>query len=236
MNVMEIRHWENLIPKAMQFYNPSNGTLVSSIDYKFQYNVTSGAHFGLKYQPGIFIYRLDESTSVFAPQFSLETLVYVHAHSPPATAKIIGIPTYDRPNIYTVAFRDGSISEYADDLLSPVSDTTQLTPSSLLPKWIKGGINVTLFLNYMPKPKHGTLQLSSEGHWYLYPGKQIDRNGIHMSNFEQTDRIFWTQANYSKVTLNLKTFVQLNLRFLSRIAFFIMFLLMGYSLSLPHHH
>jgi hypothetical protein len=171
---------------GIQFYNPSNGTLVSSIDYKFQHNVTSGAHFGLKYQPGVFIYRLDESTFVFAPHFSLDTSMYVHSHSPPATAKIIGIPTYDHPNIYTIAFRDGSISEYTDDLLSPVLDTTQLTPTSLLPKWITGGINVTLFLHNMLKLKHGTLQLSSEGQWYFYPGKQLDKNGIHLSNFEAT--------------------------------------------------
>jgi hypothetical protein len=32
---------------GIQFYNPSNVTLVSSIDYKFQPNVTSGSHFGL---------------------------------------------------------------------------------------------------------------------------------------------------------------------------------------------
>jgi hypothetical protein len=36
---------------GLQFYNPENGTLVSSIAYKFQNNLTSGAHFGLKYQP-----------------------------------------------------------------------------------------------------------------------------------------------------------------------------------------
>ena len=32
---------------GIQFYNPSNGTFVSSIDYRFQNNVTSGAHLGL---------------------------------------------------------------------------------------------------------------------------------------------------------------------------------------------
>jgi len=32
---------------GIQFFNPSNGTFVSSIDYKFQHNVTSGAFFGL---------------------------------------------------------------------------------------------------------------------------------------------------------------------------------------------
>jgi hypothetical protein len=41
---------------VLQFYNPIAGTLVSSIDYKWQPNVTSGAHFGFKYQPGVYIY------------------------------------------------------------------------------------------------------------------------------------------------------------------------------------
>ena len=30
-------------------YNPANGTFISSIDYRFQNNVTSGSYFGLKY-------------------------------------------------------------------------------------------------------------------------------------------------------------------------------------------
>jgi hypothetical protein len=40
---------------GLQFYNPANGTFVSSIDYRFQDNVMSGSYFGLKYQPGTFI-------------------------------------------------------------------------------------------------------------------------------------------------------------------------------------
>jgi hypothetical protein len=118
---------------AIQFYNPANGTLVSSIDYKFQLNVTSGAHFGFKYQPGVFIYRLDESTSVIAPKFEMDTSVYVHTHSPPSTARIIGIPTYDTPSIYTVAFKDGSISEYTADLLSAALIPASISVGSLLP-------------------------------------------------------------------------------------------------------
>ena len=78
---------------AIHFYNPANGTFVSSIDYKFQNNVTSGAFFGLKYQPGTFIYRLDKSTTIFAPKFLLDSSVYVHTHSPPSVAKVIGIST-----------------------------------------------------------------------------------------------------------------------------------------------
>jgi len=72
----------------------------------------------MHYQPGVFIYRLDESTSIFAPKYNLESLVYVHTHSPPSLGKIIGIPTYQTPDIYTVVFKDGSISEYTEDLLS----------------------------------------------------------------------------------------------------------------------
>ncbi len=103
---------------GLQFYNPATGTLISSIDYKLQSNVTSGSKFGYQYQPGTFFYRLDESTTVFAPTFALESKVLVHTHSPPHVATVIGIPTYDSPNRYTVAFKDGSISEYDANVLS----------------------------------------------------------------------------------------------------------------------
>jgi hypothetical protein len=118
---------------GIQFYNLSNGTLVSSINYKFQPNVTSEAHFGFKYQPGIFIYHLDESTSIYTPKFSLDSSVNVHTHCPPPIAKVIGIPTYDQPHIYKVSFRDGSISEYTEDLLS-----AQCTPYHYFQNGLRG--------------------------------------------------------------------------------------------------
>jgi len=157
---------------GIQFYNPSNGTFVSSIDYKFQPNVTSGSFFGLKYQSGTFIYRLDETTYIHAPKFLLNSQVYVHTHSPPSVAKVIGIPTYDTPNIYTVCYKDGSIAEYLDDQLSAVNSTVSTKPT-LLPNWIKGGCNATLFLADMPKPRHGKLQQSSDNCWHFFPGKGI---------------------------------------------------------------
>jgi hypothetical protein len=40
---------------SLQFYNLSSGTFVSSIDYAYQPNVTSGTKFDYTYQPGIFI-------------------------------------------------------------------------------------------------------------------------------------------------------------------------------------
>ena len=162
---------------GIQFYNPSNGTFVSSIDYKFQNSFTSGAFFGLRYQSGTFIYRLDESTSIFTPKFLLDSSVYVHFHSPPSLAKVICIPTYSSPNIYTVTFKDGTIAEYTDDLLS-VAHVTPSPTKSLLPSWIKGGSNATLFLHNMPKPRHGTLQLNENQEWIFYPGKQTSTNGI----------------------------------------------------------
>jgi hypothetical protein len=68
---------------GLQFYNPANGTFVSSIDCKFQLHTTSGAHFGYKYQPGAFIYRLDEFTSIFALKFALDfyaNAIHIHLH------------------------------------------------------------------------------------------------------------------------------------------------------------
>jgi hypothetical protein len=149
---------------SIQFYNPVNGTFVSSIDYKFQTNVTAGSQFGYKYQSGIFLYWLDESTHIFAPRYNLDTDVYVHAHSPPLLAKVIGIPTYKSPNFYTIVYPDGSISEYTNDLLSAAPSTS--SPVSSLPSWIKGGANAILFLHHMPKPRHGKLQ-QLDGHFSL---------------------------------------------------------------------
>jgi hypothetical protein len=165
---------------GLKFYNPRNGTIVSSIDYRFQDHVTSSAHFGLKYQPGTFIYRLDESSSIFEPKFALKSKVYVHTHSLPSSGTIIGIPTYNHPDIYTVAFPDGSLSEYSSDLLGPASPVCIPSSTSLLPKWIKGGAKATLFLEHMSKPCHGTLnQTSHDSVWYFYPGKSTDGIALH---------------------------------------------------------
>jgi hypothetical protein len=159
---------------GLQFYNPANGIFTSSIDYRFQHHVTSGAFFNPKYQPGVFIYRLDETNSVFAPKFSLDTYVHVHTHSPPSTAQVIGLPTYTNPNIYTMAFKDGSISEYMEDLLTAAPASVSFTSSSLLPSWIKVGANATLFLHSMSKPRHGTLKCSDTNEWSFYPGRSSD--------------------------------------------------------------
>ncbi len=164
---------------GLQFYNPANGTVVSSIDYKFQLHTTSGAYFKLRYQPGTFFYPLDESNIIFAPKFNLESTVLVHTHSPPSLATVIGLPTYEHPDIYTVSFKDGSISEYTENLLSLAPETIPVT-SSLLPSWVKGGANATLFLETMSKPRHGVLQFSSDN-WYFYPGKSTE--GILLPDF-----------------------------------------------------
>jgi len=165
---------------GLQFYNPRNGTLVSSIDYKLQENVTSGAHFGLKYQPGSFIYRLDESTTIFEPKFALESPVDVHTHSPPSRGTIIGIPTYNTPDLYTVVCPDGSLAEYTSDLLSRASPSPVSSSQSFLPKWIKGGAKATLFLENMSKPRHGTLNLSSrDSSCYFFPGKSTEGVILH---------------------------------------------------------
>jgi hypothetical protein len=172
---------------GLLFYNPVSGTMVSSIDYVLQPNVTSGARFGYKYQPGTLIYRLDESTTVFAPKFLLELKVLVHTHSPPHVATIVGLPSYHRPNIYTVSFADGSLAEYsgADNLLEELPKTfvDNSTSSTLLPFWIQGGANVTLFLHSMSKPRHGKVFQDEENTWVFCPGTTTDlTKGIKLQN------------------------------------------------------
>jgi len=164
---------------GLLFYNPENGTFVSSVDYKFQLHTTSGAHFNYKYQAGTFLYRIDETNSIFAPTFKVDSQVHVHTHSPPSLATVISIPTYQHPDVYTVVFRDGSVSEYTADLLSAAPEGSSPSPT-LLPKWIQAGVNATLFLEDMSKPKHGTLNMISN-EWYFYPGKS--KQGILLPNF-----------------------------------------------------
>jgi hypothetical protein len=82
-----------------------------SIDYKFQPHCASGARFGYKYQPGTFIYRLDESTTIFMPKLPLDSAVLVNTHCPPHLAKVIGIATYNTSDVCTVIFPDSSISD-----------------------------------------------------------------------------------------------------------------------------
>jgi len=174
---------------GLQFYNPINNTFVSSIDYKLLSNETSGTRFGYRYQLGTFIYRLDETTSVFAPKFAIDSQVYVHTHSPPHRASIIGIPTYSRPDIYTVSFADGSIAEYSDqsDLLEAIPPTASITTCPILPNWVTSQANATLFLSDMSKPRHGKLHNDDNNQWYFKPGNTSDPSKyIHLADFVST--------------------------------------------------
>jgi hypothetical protein len=70
------------------------------------------------------------------------------------------------------------------NLLSAVPPVSPSSVSSLLPKWIKGGVRATLFLQTMHQPKHGTLQVSSDHNWVFSPGKNSTNESIPLPNFE----------------------------------------------------
>jgi hypothetical protein len=94
---------------GLQFYNLANEIFVSSINHKFQPHVTSGARFGYHYQPGTFIYRLDESTSIFAPKFALGSSVFVHTHSPLMWQRLlVSLPRIDLIFIQLYSMMDQS--------------------------------------------------------------------------------------------------------------------------------
>jgi len=174
---------------GLQFLNPANGTIISSFDYTFLHRTTSGTHFGYTYQPGTFIYRLDETTTIHQPKFALDSTVLIPTHSPPHVAKIIGLPSYERPDIYTVLFADGSISEYSDqaNIIEASSVHEQLKQYSLLPSWVQNDTNATLFLSNMTKPRHGKLYLDTTNQWVFCPGNSKDiSTGIQLPDLSST--------------------------------------------------
>jgi len=74
----------------------------------------------------------------------------------------------------------------------------------LLPFWIKGGANATLFFNHMSKPRHSVLSLSETNDWYFYPGKS--KEGIllpdlvaNCQNWMDTVQLFKGHAKFKNV-------------------------------------
>jgi len=76
-------------------------------------------------------------------------MVYINTHSPPSLATVIGLPTYNNPDTYTVKFSDGTIAEYLGSShdMSLAPDLSSQHTTSILPHWIKGGCTATIFLH-----------------------------------------------------------------------------------------
>ena len=89
---------------------------------------------------------------------------------------MIGVPTYERPDLYTVFFPDGSLAEYTNDMniLELLPDTVAQISDPLLPSWIQGGVNATLFLQSMTTPRHGKLFQNSQQLWGFCLGTLVD--------------------------------------------------------------
>ncbi len=90
------------------------------------------------------------------------------------------------------------------DVLSAVPPASTSPSPNLLPAWIKGGTNATLFLTTMPKPCHGTSQCGSNNVWYFYPGKSTE--GIELSDLTancqaliDTGQLFCGHAKFCNV-------------------------------------
>jgi len=85
---------------------------------------------------------------------------------------MIGTPSSDHPDIYTVALTDGTTGDYSDssNIFEAIPDTNRISPSSIFPGWFQGDANATLLLFDMIKPRHGKLQIDSDNNWIFYPG------------------------------------------------------------------
>jgi hypothetical protein len=111
-----------------------------------------------------------------------------------------------------VAFKDGSLSEYTEDLLSLAPVPSPSPTVSLLPPWLKGGTKATLFLQTMTKPCHGTVQLLSDNTWTFYPEKSTTRIPLlelqaNCQHLLDTGQLFRGHAKFKNVytTQNQRT-------------------------------
>jgi hypothetical protein len=52
-----------------------------------------------------------------------------------------------------------------------LAPSTRATGKIIIGSYLKGGAKATLFLSAMSKPRHGTLNQSSDQSWLFYPGK-----------------------------------------------------------------
>jgi len=106
-----------------------------------------------------------------------------------------------------VVFKDGSIAEYQVDLLEANNSSSPVTPSSLLPSWIQGESNVTLFLNHMAKPFHGKLYLQPDHTWSFCTGKTfVPNKSIHIPDladhwhqYMESGQLFKGHTKFTKV-------------------------------------
>jgi len=90
--------------------------------------------------------------------------------------------------------------------LDPSSLSSKIHNLTLLPTWVKGGANATLFLHSMSKPRHGTLQLSLDNTWSFVPGKGATTSGIPLldlpANCQElvdTGQLFRSHAKFKNV-------------------------------------
>ncbi len=138
------------------------------------------------------------------PKFTLDADVLVHTHSPPNMAKIISIPSYDHPDIYMVIFSYESLAEYCDNILEAAPSIHSLVSNAILPSWIQGGANATLFLNDMAKPHYRKLFQHSDGQWFFCTGKffNLSKSIELPANCQvilDTAQVFCGHTKFSKV-------------------------------------
>jgi hypothetical protein len=100
--------------------------------------------------------------------------------------------------------------EYADsnNILEPLPLVSQASTCSLLPDWIKGGANATLFLFEMSKPRHGTLQTNEHGDWIFCKGTLLPDLSANCQQLMDTGQRFRGHAKFRKV-YNARAQIQL---------------------------
>jgi len=190
------------------FYHPSTKQLITSARYKLDESLTSGPAFGLPYEGGLYFNKYTESPiDIRPPTYAPESTVFIKQPNGIMAAEVITIPLTG--DIYTVQYPDGSLHQHLEhQLLShdpSIEPHQNEPPLKILPKWAKHGAKITLFLDSMPTPKHGTI-LKQNNLWKFRPGNRITNKSIDIPDFEaqfhtllETHQIFRGHPSYRKL-------------------------------------
>jgi hypothetical protein len=89
-------------------------------------------------------------------------------------------------------------------MLSLAPSPPSVPPTTILPTWIKGGANSTLFLDAMTKSRHDTLNQDEEGNWLICPGKSTSGLTLpdltaNCQSLKDTGQLFRGHAKFRNV-------------------------------------
>ena len=173
------------------FYHPPTKQTISSDDFSLDETLCSGPAFGLKYDGGLYVDKYyDEAETFSPPTHAPSSMVFIKHNHTYIKCKVLTIPDRDS-TVYTLQYiHINAIHQHDEkDILDhdPTIVPNQHNPIlTTFPSWLKHGNSITLFLNNMAKPHHGTL-LIQDNNYYFRHGTRATHKITLLKHFPQCD-------------------------------------------------